>query len=213
MSHSEGEFSMAISTALCKRTQDCWPTTPNIVGCDLLHPFAHLLHVVVCFWELLRKSLKQLPTFLLFHDCQSVAQHFWICLPTPFNIVGARHPRYSWFCGLYPSHDALQVTTLWGVVTSICTPLPTHTQQLPIMLGVVTSFRTYLKKTPVLSTTLSGLILFLSENLSRSSGSLFWTAAGNPASCADVFTFSQKALTECVTFYSIEYFHQSVWEC
>ena len=185
------------------------PTLLDVTCCTYLHTCCMLL----CVFGSCCAKFETTPNIPLFHDCQSVAQHFWICLPTPFNIVGARHPRYSWFCGLYPSHDALQVTTLWGVVTSICTPLPTHTQQLPIMLGVVTSFRTYLKKTPVLSTTLSGLILFLSENLSWSSGSLFWTAAGNPASCADVFTFSQKALTECVTFYSIEYFHQSVWEC
>ena len=25
----------------CKRTQRCWPTTPNIVGCYMLCPFAH----------------------------------------------------------------------------------------------------------------------------------------------------------------------------
>ena len=27
--------------ALCKRTQHCWPTTPSIVGCYVLRPFAH----------------------------------------------------------------------------------------------------------------------------------------------------------------------------
>ena len=113
-------------------------------------PVAPICTPVACscvFLGVVAQRLKQLPTFPFFHDCQSVAQHCWICLPTPFNIVGARHPRYSWSCGLYPSHDALQVTTLLGVVTSICTPLPTHTQQLPIMLGVATSFRMYLKKT------------------------------------------------------------------
>ena len=36
---------------------------------------------------------------------------------------------------LYPSHDALQVPTLLGVVASVCTPLPTHTQQLPTLLA------------------------------------------------------------------------------
>ena len=25
----------------CKRTQHCWPATPNIVGCYMLCPFAH----------------------------------------------------------------------------------------------------------------------------------------------------------------------------
>ena len=43
------------SQAPCKRTQLCSPTTPNIVGCYMLRPFAH-------------------PTFLLFRDRRSVAQ-------------------------------------------------------------------------------------------------------------------------------------------
>ena len=37
--------------------------------------------------------------------------------------------------GLYPSHVALQVPTLLGVVVSVCTPLPTRTQQLPTLLA------------------------------------------------------------------------------
>ena len=50
-------------------------------------------------------------------------------------------PKSYW---LYPSHDAVQVPTLFGVVASFCTPLPTRTQQLstllePTMLGVVPS--------------------------------------------------------------------------
>ena len=38
-------------TAPCKRTQHCWPTTPNIVGCYMLRPIAH---PVACCWMLLR---------------------------------------------------------------------------------------------------------------------------------------------------------------
>ena len=38
--------------APCKRTQHCWPTTSNIVGCYMLRPFAH---PVACCCELLRK--------------------------------------------------------------------------------------------------------------------------------------------------------------
>ena len=34
---------------------------------------------------------------------------------------------------LYPSHDALQVPTLIGVLASVCTPSPTQTQQLPTL--------------------------------------------------------------------------------
>ena len=110
----------------------------------MLRPFAHL---VACCWMLLRvvaQSLKpvklfsqQLPTFLLFRDRRSLAQQCWIRLHSSSNIVGATHAHYAWFTktyGLYPSHDALQVPTLLGVVASVCTPLPTCTQQLPTLL-------------------------------------------------------------------------------
>ena len=49
-----------------------------------------------------------------------------------------QHAHYVWFTktyGLYPSHDALQVPTLLGVVASVCTPLPRRTQQLPTLLA------------------------------------------------------------------------------
>ena len=36
---------------------------------------------------------------------------------------------------VYPSHDALQVPTLSGVVASVCTPLPTRTWRLPALLA------------------------------------------------------------------------------
>jgi len=97
----------------------------------MLRPFAH---PVACCWMLLRvvaQSLKpvklfsqQLPTFLLFRDRRSIAQQCWIRLHSSSNIVGATHAHYAWFTktyGLYPSHDALQVPTLLGVVASVCT--------------------------------------------------------------------------------------------
>ena len=89
----------------------------------MLCPFAP---PVAFRWMLLRvatQSLKpvklfsqQLPTFLLFCDRWSVAQQCWIRLHSSSNIVGATHAHYAWFTktyGLYPSHDALQVGTLW----------------------------------------------------------------------------------------------------
>ena len=81
---------------------------------------------------------QQLPTFLLFRDRRSLAQQCWIRLHSSSNIVGATHAHYAWFTktyGLYPSHDALQVPTLLGVVASVCTPLPTRMQQLPTLLA------------------------------------------------------------------------------
>ena len=110
----------------------------------MLRTFAH---PVACCWMLLRvvvQSLKpvklfsqQLLTFLLFSDHRSVAQQCWIRLHSSSNIVGATHAHYAWFTktyGLYPSHDALQVPTLLGVVASVCRPLPKRTQQLPTLL-------------------------------------------------------------------------------
>ena len=110
----------------------------------MLRPFAH---PVACCWMLLRavaQSLKpvklfnqQLPTFLLFSDRRSVAQQCLIRLHSSSNIVGATHAHYAWITknyGLYSSHDALQVPNLLGVVASVCTPLPTRTQQLPTLL-------------------------------------------------------------------------------
>ena len=110
----------------------------------MLRPFAHPF---ACCWMLLcfvAQSLKpvklfsqQLPTFLLFRDRRSVAQQCWIRLHSSSNIVGATHAHYAWITktyGLYSSHDALQVPNLLGVVASVCTPLPTRTQQLPTLL-------------------------------------------------------------------------------
>ena len=47
------------------------------------------------------------------------------------------HAHYAWITktyGLYSFHNALQVPNLSGVVASVCTPLPTCTQQLPTSL-------------------------------------------------------------------------------
>ena len=111
----------------------------------MLRPLAH---PVTCCWMLLRfvaQSLKpvklfsqQLPTFLLFLDRRSVAQQCWIRLHSSSNIVEVAHAHYALFTktyGLYPSHNALQVPTLLGVDASVCTPLPTRTQQLPTLLA------------------------------------------------------------------------------
>ena len=111
----------------------------------MLRPFAHL---VACCWMLLGvvaqslKSVKlfsqQLPTFPLFRDRRSVAQQCWIRLHSSSNIVEATHCHYAWFTktyGLYPSHDALQVPTLSGVVASVCTPLLTRDAATPNIVG------------------------------------------------------------------------------
>ena len=97
-----------------------------------------LLRVVAQSLKPVKLFSQQLLTFLLFLDRRSVAQQCSIRLHSSSNIVGATHAHYAWIAktyGLYPSHDALQVTTLLGVVASVCTPLPTRTQQLPTLLA------------------------------------------------------------------------------
>ena len=111
----------------------------------MLRPFEHpvaccwmLLHVVAQSLKPVKLFSQQLPTFLLFRDRRSMAQQCWIHLHSSSNIVGATHAHYTWFpktYGLYPSYDALQVPTLLGVVASVCTSLPTCTQQLPTLLA------------------------------------------------------------------------------
>ena len=98
-------------------------TPNNSQHCWMLHvafvctPCCMLLRVVAQSLKPVKLFSQQLPTFLLFRDRRSVAQQCWIRLQSSSNIVGATHAHYPWFTktyGLYPSHDALQVTTLWG---------------------------------------------------------------------------------------------------
>ena len=101
-------------------------------------PCCMLLDVVVQSLKPVKLFSQQLPTFLLFRDSKGVAQQCWIRLHSSSNIVGATHAHYVWITktyGLYSSHDALQVPNLLGVVASVCTPLPTRTQQLPTLLA------------------------------------------------------------------------------
>ena len=117
--------------------------TNNAQHCRMLHvasvctPCCMLLDVVAQSLKPVKLFSQQLPTFLLFRDRRSVEQQCWIGLHSSSNIVGAAHAHYAWFektYGLYPSHGALQVPTSMGVVTSVCTPLSTRTQQLPTLL-------------------------------------------------------------------------------
>jgi len=97
-----------------------------------------LLRVVAQSLKPVKLFSQQLPTFLLFCDRPSIAQQCWIRLHGSSNIVGATHAHYAWITktyGLYSSHDALQVPNLLGVVASVCTPLPTRTQQLSTLLA------------------------------------------------------------------------------
>ena len=112
---------------------------PNIVECfaSACTPCWMLLRVVGSCWNRSDFWTNNFQNFF-FRDYQSVAQQYWIRLHSSSNIVRATNPRYTWSLkssGLYPSHDAMQVPTLLGVVASACTTLPTRTQQLPKLLG------------------------------------------------------------------------------
>ena len=121
-------------TLLANNSQHCW----MLHVASVCTPCCMLLDVVAQSLKPVKLFSQQLPTFLLFRDCRSVARQCWIRLHSSSNIVGATQAHYAWFTktyGLYPSHDALQVPTLFGVVAFVWTPLPTRTQQLPTLLA------------------------------------------------------------------------------
>ena len=105
----------------------------------LAHPVARCWMLLKCCCEKFETGQTFQPTtatFLLFRDRWSVARQCVIRLHSSSNIVGAMHAHCACFTktyGLYPSHDA--VPTLLAVVASVCTPLPTRTQQLRTLLA------------------------------------------------------------------------------
>ena len=118
------------------------PSLSDVTFYVRLHTLLHVVGSCCAKFETGQLLIQQLLTFLLFRDRRSVAQQCWIQSHSSSNIVGATHAHYTWSpksSGLYPSHDALQVPTLLGVVASVCTPLPIQAQQLATMLGVVAS--------------------------------------------------------------------------
>ena len=107
----------------------------NIVGfCVRFH-----ILLVASGWELLSKVWANSPNIsfipCLPKGCVTMLDPF----AQLFQHLGPRtHPKIAIefkFYGLYPSHDALEVLTLLGFVASVCTPLPTRTQQLPPVLS------------------------------------------------------------------------------
>ena len=103
------------------------PTLLDVTCWVRLHT---LLHVVAQSLKPVKLFSQQLPTFLLFRDRRSVEQQCWIRLHSSSNIVGTTHAHYAWITktyGLYPSH-------CWELLRPFPPPLPTRTQQLPILL-------------------------------------------------------------------------------
>ena len=123
------------SLLLANNSQHCWMLQVASV-CTLC---CMLLGIVAQSLKPVKLLNQQLPTFLLFRDHQSVTQQWFIRLHSSSNIVGVTNAYYTWSPKSYrlqPSHDVLQVPTLLGVAASLCTPLPTRTQQLPTLLAL-----------------------------------------------------------------------------
>ena len=81
---SDETSSLLNATCTCKRTQYCWPTTPNIVGCYMLRPFAHPA-VVACCWGLLRKVWNRLNVYQRASGCNN-SQSCWPTMLRPFAL-------------------------------------------------------------------------------------------------------------------------------
>ena len=82
LERSRNEVTYKQLKAPCKRRQHYWATTANIVGCYLLHPFAH--HVACC-------------RVLLAITAQSLKPVKLLAITTPNNVasVGARIEQVS----------------------------------------------------------------------------------------------------------------------
>ena len=121
-------------TLLANNSQHYW----MLHAASVCTPCCMLLGVVEQNLKPVKLLTQQLPTFLWFRDHRSAAQQRWIRFYSPSNTVGATRVHYTWSpksYGLYPSHDALQVPAMLGVVAPAYKPLPTRTQKLPTLLA------------------------------------------------------------------------------
>ena len=122
----------------------------------MLDPFAQLFQHCWGHVRSLRIDYKLRDTGVVFFPrCSAGPKLFGSCYTrlhttantrqTTPNIVGATmlgvaYAHYALITslgtqGLYSSHDAVQVPNFLGVVTPVCTPLPTRAKQLPTLLA------------------------------------------------------------------------------
>ena len=83
--------------APCKRTQHCWPTTPNIAS--VCTPCCMLLRVVACCcakFETGQTFKPTTPNISFDPWAPKVVQQCWIRLHSSSNIGGATHSHYTW---------------------------------------------------------------------------------------------------------------------
>ena len=107
------------------------PTSLDVTCCVRLHT---PLHVVACCWEMLRKFetcqtlSQQLPTSLLISDCRSI---WWSVCTAPPAVLGSRTRITNGLRSLLG--QILPTMQCRSQQSSVCTPLPTRTQQLPTL--------------------------------------------------------------------------------
>ena len=95
-----------MTSAACKRTQNCWTTTPNIVGCYMLRPIGYPCSCCVVS-GVVAQSLKPIK-------CLAMCKYLQHCCPTTLNIVR-----------LYIALDSLDAYIIWP--RQITLQSPSHT--------------------------------------------------------------------------------------
>ena len=138
------------ATLLANNSQHCWML--HVVS--VCTPCCISLDVVACCYAKSETGQTFQPTtpnisFVLWSPKRSPTIHtyFIVHVTSPkgldpfaqlFQHCWATHAHCAWSTktyGLYFSHDALQVPNWLGVIASVCTPLPTRTQQIPTRLA------------------------------------------------------------------------------
>ena len=67
--------------APCKRTQHCWPTTSNIVGCYMLRPFAHPVACCCAKFETGQTFQPTTPNIFFWSVCTALPTLLGPCTP------------------------------------------------------------------------------------------------------------------------------------
>ena len=103
------------SIAPCKRKQQCWPTTSNIVGCYMLRPFAHPVACCCVLLGVVAQSLK--PVKLL--GLGLVGQQCWELL-RPFARSLLKKGQEEVICMSFQSpRTRAHVSSIWKELKDI----------------------------------------------------------------------------------------------
>ena len=142
--------------APCKRTQHCWPTTPNNVGCYMLHPFAHPVacccakfetsqtfqpttpNISFVPWSSKRSATMLDPFAQLFQHCwghtRSLHMVSFRRCTVASNNVGSCCIRLHTTANMDATTPNIVGATMLGVVASVCMQPNTQTAVTNIRL-------------------------------------------------------------------------------